>query len=531
MTSPQSRNRSRRATSHIAVRVAHAVLGGLVAVGWLVLPLATVGVGDAATVTRSVRIADEMGATQEAEGAPGQNGTATGDLVLPLVAVGAAAALAAYGYARRKRRARTRTTPGGAPHGTASVHELDVQTRQLLADTDDCVRTSAEELGCVTAQFGDEPVKPYAEALAYAKSELAAAFRLRQRLDGAAPQDGRSMLEEIVLRCTDAGRRLDSEAAGFDLLRALERNAAAPLERAETRFRELATRTPATQTTLGDLHKRYAPSASLPVAGHVEQAKDRLVFATVHLNQARQSLDRGESGKAAAYLRAAEGAVDQAAALVDGVERLAAELASATEQLPAALAGVEGDLAEARGLLATAGAGRLPGRVAHAESLLAHVRRETAAGPYDPLDALRRIAEAGTTLAEAGDRDLPDERVRALLGHFLLPARSAAAVAADFVTTHRAAVGCAARTRQAEAEHLLAAPSPGLSEVQRADDLIRQARELAERDVRAYGNPSGGDEGVGVGGAVLGGILLGHGDGPASFGGPRTRARRATPAA
>ncbi|WP_369248961.1 hypothetical protein [Streptomyces sp. R41] len=529
MTSPQSRNRSRRATSHIAVRVAHVVLGGLLAVGWLVLPLA--GAGDAVTAARSVRVADSAGAAHEAEGAPSQDGTATGDLVLPLVAVGAAVVLAAYGYARRKRRSRTRTTPGGGTrHAVPSVRELDRQTRQLLVDTDDCVRTSAEELGCATAQFGDEPVKSYAEALAYAKSELAAAFRLRQRLDEAAPEDGRGMLEEIVLRCTEAGRRLDSEAAGFDLLRALERNAATPLEMAETRFRELAARTPATEATLGDLHKRYAPSASLPVAGHVEQAKDRLVFATVHLNQARQSLDRGDGGKAAAYLRTAEGAVDQAAALVDGVERLAAELASAAERLPAALAGVEGDLAEAHRLLATAGVGRLPGRVAHAESLLADVRRETAAGAYDPLDALRRVAEAGTTLAEAGDVGLSDERVRALLGHFLLPARSAVEGAADLVTTHRAAVGCEARTRQAEAERLLAVPSPGLYEVQRADGLTRQARELAERDVRAYGNPAGGDEGVGVGGAVLGGILLGHGGGPASFGGPRTRARRATPA-
>ncbi|MFF4351698.1 hypothetical protein [Streptomyces sp. NPDC001530] len=529
MTSPQSRNRSRRATSHIAVRVAHVVLGGLLAVGWLVLPLARAGTGDAVTVARGVQVADEVGA-RTAEGDPDQDETtATGDLVLPLVAVGAAAVLAAYGYARRKRRARTRTTPGGgAPHVAPPVLELDQRTRQLLIDTDDCVRTSVEELGCATAQFGSEPVKPYAEALSYAKSELAAAFRLRQRLDEAAPEDGRSMLEEIVLRCTEAGRRLDSEAAGFDLLRALERSTTAALEHAETRFRELAARTPAAQTTLGDLHQRYAPSASLPVAGHVEQAKDRLVFATVHLNQARQSLDRGDGGKAAAYLRAAEGAVDQAATFVAGVERLAGELAAAAEQLPGALAAVETDLAGAQALLATAGVGTLPGRVAHAESLLADVRRESAAGAYDPLDALRRIAEAGAALAEARDGDLPEERARALLDQFVLPVRSAVSAAGDFVTTHRAAVGCGARTRLAEAERHLAGRSPALADVRRADVLARQARELAERDVRAYGSPSAGREGAGVGGAVLGGILLGGGGGPGSFGGPRTRARRAT---
>ncbi|WP_406332650.1 hypothetical protein [Streptomyces sp. NBC_00203] len=529
MTSPQTRNRSRRATSHIAVRVAHAVLGGLVAVGWLVLPLAKAGSGGPATLARNVRVTEEAGA-QEAAGGPGQDGTATGDLVLPLVAVGAAAALAAYGYGRRKRRARTRTTPGGSFRHAAPipVHELDGNARKLLVATDDCVRTSAEELGCATAQFGDEAVKPYAQALAYARSELAEAFRLRQRLDDAPPADSRGMLEEIVLRCTEAGRRLDSEAAGFDQLRALERNAATALEYAETRFRELAARTPATETTLGDLHKRYTPSASLPVMGHAEQAKDRLVFATIHLNQARQSLDRGDVGKATAYLRAAEGAVDQAGVLVNGVDRLAGELASAAGQLPAALTGVEAGLAEARRRLVTVGVGALPGHVAHAEALLADVRRLTAAGPYDPLDVLRLVAEAGTVLASTSAGAPSSEGAGGLLDHALLPARGAVAVAGGFITTHRGAVGCEARTRLAEAERHVAL-APLLLEVQRADVLARQARELAERDVRAFGNPYGGYEGAGVGGAVLGGILLGAGGGPASFGGPRTRPRRATP--
>ncbi|MGP4087604.1 hypothetical protein ACTWQJ_24060, partial [Streptomyces sp. KR55] len=54
---------------------------------------------------------------------------------------------------------------------------------------------------------------------------------------------------------------------------------------------------------------------------------------------------------------------------------------------------------------------------------------------------------------------------------------------------------------------------------------------LAEQDVRAHGTPYAGADAhaIGVGGAILGGILLGgdpEGGPPASFGGPRTRARR-----
>ncbi|MFD9462860.1 hypothetical protein [Streptomyces sp. NPDC060027] len=613
MTSSLSRSRSRRAPSHIAVRVAHAVLGGLVAVGWLVLPLAWAGADDAATVARSADVtapdvaAPDNAATDDAatDDAATDDGTTTGDLVPPLVAVGAAGALAAYAYTRRRRRAMTRTTPGGDDPGLIPLHELDRQARKLLVDIDDCVRTGAEELRLAAARSAADAVEPYAYALTYAEAELAAAFRLRQHFDesGEGEGDGRGALEEIVARCRDAGRRLDAAAPGFDQLRALERNAAAALESAGTRFRELAARTPAAEVTLADLHERYAPAASLPVAGDVEQAKDRLAFTTLHLNQARQYADRGDSAKAAAHLRAAEGAVEQATALVNGVHRLAAELASAATALPVALAAVEAVLDTARGRPPTGGtgdtdghrpdadrfpdpavpdagpdsgadthtdtdtdtdtgagtgtgteagagthagarsgshegaadpvgaaagsrsgpdSGELVGRFGRTEALLSGARHAMAAGPYDPLDVLRRVVEAGAALPEGGGGDVPGGRA-----HALLPARCALAGAADFIGTHRGAVGGEARTRLAEAERLLGPGATALSGVWRADELAREARRLAERDVRAYGNPAGGRGGAGAGGAVLGGILLGDGEGPVSYGGPHTRGRRA----
>ncbi|MGW3666609.1 hypothetical protein [Streptomyces sp. NPDC005141] len=530
--------------------------------------------------------------TAPAVAAP-DDGTTTGDLVPPLVAVGAAGALAAYAYTRRKRRATTRTTPGGDNHGLVPPHELDRQARKLLVDIDDCVRTSAEELRLAAARSAAAAVEPYAEALTYAEAELATAFRLRQHLDEADVGEGgsRGALEEIVARCQDAGRRLDAAAPGFDQLRALERNAAAALESAGTRFRELAARTPAAEATLADLHERYAPAASLPVAGDVEQAKDRLVFTTLHLNQARQYADRGDGARAAAHLRAAEGVVEQAGVLVNGADRLAGELASAVAKLPMAVAAVQAVLDTAHGLPPTgragsadrhrpdadrlparsvpdggpdsgadaaseaapdsgagaasgagagsregaaagagsaagsrpgAGSGDLVGRFGHTEVLLAGVRHAMAAGPYDPLDVLRRVVDAGAALAGEGGGDVPDGRA-----HALLPARGALAGAADFIGTHRGAVGSEARTRLAEAERLLGREASALSEVRRADEFAQEARRLAERDVRAYGNPAGGRGGAGAGGAVLGGILLGDGEGPVSYGGPHTRGRRA----
>jgi hypothetical protein len=177
--------------------------------------------------------------------------------------------------------------------------------------------------------------------------------------------------------------------------------------------------------------------------------------------------------------------------------------------------------------------GELRARIRHADTVLASVREElTARQPYDPLGVLRRIVRAGSPLA-AG-------RTGVLAAAALLTARSATTAADDFVATHRGAVGGTARTRLAEAERLLAAGDP--ADRPRADTLAREARELAEQDVRVRGNLYPGTGHLsGDAGAFLGGILLADVTSgapyeapdiapPASFGGPATRDRR-SPAA
>ncbi|MFF2007908.1 TPM domain-containing protein [Streptomyces sp. NPDC058195] len=510
----------------------------------------------------------------------GSGGTNTADLVLPVVVVGGAAAAAGYAYTRRRRRGATRTTPAAKGWGPAAgtgappvpLPELDARAKEALVETDDAVRTSEEELGFATAQFGEEAAAPFTAAVDFAKGELTIAFRVRQRLDDAFPEDDadrRRMLDEILARCAEASARLDAVSGDFDRLRALEREAPQALTAAETAFRTLAGRVSASETTLIAMRERYAPSASASAAEDLEQARDRLLFATSNLNRARQSVDAADRSAAAVYIRAAEGAVDQAATLVDAVDRRARELAEAADRLPGALAETETDLADAGGLLEGTGAGvptaDLRGRIARARSVLDAVREELAAGPYDPIDALRRVEEADTALdaalAGAREREEGDRRALALLDGATLTARSSIAAASDLITTSRGAVGSQARTRLAEAQRRLARsqelagtggdPQGALAEAQQADALAGQARRLAEHDVRSYGGPGGAGglpsggvpSGGGVGGAVLGGIILGGllgggggrggygggyggGGGPGSFGGGGTRGRR-----
>ncbi|MDW8809057.1 hypothetical protein P1P68_30735 [Streptomyces scabiei] len=551
---------------------------------------------------------DERPVSQD-DAAPVDEGTSGTDLILPVAAAGAAVAVAAYSLVRRRRRARAGTTPAGVFEPPAdALPDLHHRALRLVVETDDSVRTSAEELRFAAARpgraaaepssdgpgdqgtdapaspaeeseprphpeagppqqpdeeqrpatdpepsdaepaaaspkpsdaepaaagpeasdaepaaaaphphgpaadgspqprseprivldpamaFAETPagrdaVQPFVEALADARRELLGACRAGLRLEeerGALPPDEeRALVEEILTRCTTAQRRLDTATPAFDQLRALEWDITPALECAEARFRELAARTAAAATTLTELREAYVPAASLPVTGHVEQAKDRLVFATTELNRARQAAYPGDLRIAAVHLRAAEGAIDQADLFVTGVERLAAELAHAA---------------------VTAAQGARSG------------------GPYDdPFDVLRGQ------------------------GHWFLPAHSAVAAAADFITTHRAAVGAPARIRLSEAERQLTGVAPkdpagpeeaddDAEDARRAHALAQEARRLAEQDVRAYGNPYGGAGGDGLAGALLGGIVLGEPSdesgrtepkGPACYGGTATRARRA----
>ncbi|MFF5445211.1 TPM domain-containing protein [Streptomyces sp. NPDC012888] len=485
--------------------------------------------------------------------AAGGGGSGAGDYVLPVVAVGAAGALGVYAYSRsRRRRGRPDAAAGppagwgGRSAGQLPLPELDARAKELLVETDDAVRTSTEELGFASAQFGDEAAKPFEAAVAHARDELTHAFRLRQQLDDAYPEDDatrRRMLDEIVARCSEANRRLDAESADFDRLRALERTVPQALETVEAHFRALTGRAATAAATLTALRRRYADSAAAPVASNAGQAEDRLLFASASLDGAREAVAASDNARAAVHVRAAEGAVDQAATLVDAVERRAQELAEAAGRLDLALTETETDLADARGLVDGTSAGistaDLQGRIGRAEAVLSAVRAEREGGRYDPIDALRRVEEADAALdgalAGARARETSNQRARALLDQALLGARSSIGAAADYVTTSRGAVGSEARTRLAEAQRHLARsselagadPASALAEAQRADALAREAQRLAEQDVRAFENPYAGRRGGsgGMGGAVLGGIILGEilrgagGSGSGGFGG------------
>ncbi|MDH6607565.1 hypothetical protein M2164_003200 [Streptomyces sp. SAI-208] len=460
MTPSLIRGRPRRSRSHLSVRVAHALLGMVIAVVWLVLPWMTIN--DDAPVAGA-----RAGAA-----APAEDESSGTDLVLPVAALVVVVVLAAWGSVRRMRRTRGRTTPAAAgtthvgvypsPAATPPLADLDDRSRAALVDADNRLRALREELAFAEALSGPEAVAPLAGAAEAAEAELAAACAIRRRYDEGVPE-GAAALAGVVGRCEEAERRVTGAAESLRAVRGLEHDPAAALACAETRFRELTARTAEVGT---------AP-ADDSVTGYVELAKDSLVAATVHLNQTHLATASERPDQAAGRLRAAETAIARADVLVTAVTRLRAARTEAARLIPPALTGAEAELAPSRD--GTTYEGETYARLLHADAVLAAVRRETTSGqPYDPLGVLRRIVHATAPLAAGRSGVLP---VAALL-----VARESLAAADDYVTVHREAVGAAPRVLLSEARLT--------DEPARADVLAREARDLAERDVRLRGHPA-----------------------------------------
>ncbi|MEU4208744.1 TPM domain-containing protein [Streptomyces sp. NPDC026206] len=405
---------------------------------------------------------------------PGGDGLVPGKrgVWLPVAGAAALCLTGLYVCSRRTRAARrlrgpardrpalvpTTTRPGLArmAQPLTPLPDLAAEAAVSLVCTDDAVRTSAEELVFATGQLGEAATRPFAEAVDWARGELADAFRLQQRLDDAPYQDEgirRHVLDEICSRCTSANRRLDAESEAFDRLRDLKANGTLILAQAEATARTLTPRVATAEAALAALAPYRADSALAPVAAHPGEARDRLAFADTALAEAHAALTTGDTDHAAVSLRAAEAALSQARILTSAVLR------------------------HAHGLTMTE-----PART----------------GP---------AARAGRTV---------------------LGARGEVAAARDYITTHRGAIGCRARTRLSEAERRLslATDASAVEEAVRATELAREARELAEDDVIAYAAPTAPHPTRILGGALLGGIIL-AGLLPATFGGGGTRGRLA----
>lgn len=456
---------------------------------------------------------------------PGGGGWLTWVLVAIAVVVGIVLLMV---FLRRRRSGGALPQGPGAPP-EVSIEDLEKRAASLLVETDDALKTSAQELGFAKAQFGDAATVEFETALATAKQNLDEAFRLRQQLDDATPdseQDTRAWNERIIALCETSNALLDEKAAAFDELRKLEQNAPEALARVQAERAKAAASLDQATARLQALGSSYAPEALATIADNPEQARQRLAFADEQLAAAQTAIGAGDGGEAAVGIRAAEEAVGQAALLQEAVDKLGNDLAQAERSASALFTELQSDIAAASAL--PDADGRIAAVIAATRQQLDTARGQLTGAAKRPLAALQALEAANTqidALVEGvRDAQAQAQRARQMLGQVMTQAQAQVSAAEDYITARRGAVGAEARTRLAEAGASLARahalqgsdPQQAMQQAQRADQLAGLAIQLAQNDVGAFGGGMGGMFGGGqqgggnngMLGAVLGGIVL-----------------------
>lgn len=479
----------------------------------------------------------------------------------------------------RRRRRPTSAGPAGPAVEQVPLDQLEKQAASALVETDDAIKTSAQELQFAEAQFGEEATVEFEQALAQARANLDEAFTLKQQLDDETPdseQDARAWNSRIIALCEQANTLLDEKAEAFDELRRLEQNAPEALAKVRAEIDRAEASLDGASANLQTLRSSYAPEALATVADNPEQARQRLAFAGEQVTAAQTDLDAGDRGEAAVGIRAAEEAVSQAVLLEEAIGKLASDLAAGEQSAAALIAELEQDLATARGLPDPDG--RAAAAIAATSQQIEAARANLAGSAKRPLVTLQALEAANQQIDALvqgiRDAETQTQRARQMVGQLIMQAQAQVSTAEDYITARRGAVGAQARTRLAEAGAALVRaqqlqnsdPQQAMQHAQRADQLAGQAIQLAQGDVGSFsgggmfgGGPQGGGGGDGgMLGAVLGGILInsmmggggrssgglggglgggiggilggggGRGGGirPGSFGGGGTRARR-----
>jgi len=420
--------------------------------------------------------------------------------------------------------------------------ELAREANARLISTDERIRDAVQEIGFVEAQYGPSEVAPLQAAVAAARDELRTAFTIRQKLDDSVPEDPptrEAMLREIVDRTTRAEAALDEQTERIRALRDLERDAPQTLAALPEQIATQEARISEGEAAL-EAFARYAPSSWQPVAGNVVEARKGLAGARAAVAQGNEALARGNTAEAAVATRTALEGVTGAAALFDGVDRLAEAIRTAEARIPLELGEAEKDLADARAAAAEPAADpQVAARLAAAERAIEAAKRGAAAARPDPVAALSQATDAHRLADEAllavREEAAARERLVAAVDSSIRTATLAVDRASDYIASRRRGVGRAARTRLAEAERHLADattlqgtdPKLSLQAAGNAERLANEAYRLAGDDFSDWdqGGPGWGQRrggGSDVAGAVLGGIIggiLSGGTGGGGWGG------------
>lgn len=390
------------------------------------------------------------------------------------------------------------------------------------------MRTSEQELRFAQAQFGLESTGRFREVLEQARQTLQEAFTLQRQAenDGVSAAEQRALLIRVLGLCERGEDLLEEQAEAFAQLRRLEQNVPEVLSELHQRAGEIEARIPAARAALTTLEVTYPPATLATIAQAPDQAEQLIEAARTSVAEGRARVEADDRGNAVAFARTAEGALGQAADLLNSVGSAGADLESANEDLAEAIASISADVADAD-RLAPNDSAVVPLRARATEAIQV---AEAARSGGDPIAALRQIASAEAALDAAleGHRNSAEviQRVQTSLRRQIAAASEKLRSADIYIESNRGAIGAQPRALVAEAERLLdearaladSDPKQALGLATRALELADRANEQALAAVTTWRRDySSGDHnpwgqhgrsgGIDAGSLILGGIL------------------------
>ncbi len=422
------------------------------------------------------------------------------------------------------------------------LEALDELSKQIVVDVDNAVRTSSNELELATEEFGAARTEPFVKAVENAKAALAQAFTVRQTLDDAVPEtplQRRELLTKVVTSAAAADRELQTQQHAFGEMRNLLISAPERLGSMIQQMVALTARIEPARQTLDGLHKQFTEAALSSVAGNVEEARHRLAFAEENITKGRGLISAPATDQTALFdtVRAAEGALQQSATLLDGIDSAATDINRAISGLPAAIDDIQQGIDSAATLLQQSDTPQADLLGSARDVAVEAVEDARSNGASDPLGSFTRLTKADADL----DRVLENvaqlrgesQKQALVLDQALFAAQSRVKAVSEFIDTRRGSIGPEARTRLSEATRQLQAAeakktsnrAEAIAHANGAAALAAQSQRLANDDVRRtqasyapqYSRQS--DMGSVIGGIILGNVLRGGMGGMGGWGG------------
>lgn len=314
----------------------------------------------------------------------------------------AALALIVFGVTRLVLHLRRRAA------AAAELRTLEGQKKRaarLLVLADEAVRTSEQELGFVTAEFGEETTAEFTTVLKECRTRLDEGFQLLQKLEDSTedtPAETRAWTDEIIRMCAQTDRDLDGRKQQLASLRALAEGSAATLTRLRTARAEATGIQQDAAERLAVLTAAFPPAALVGVAGNPAEIGRRLAATDAQLAALEKAVQAHKPSAISQAVHEIERLLAEAGELRDAVKAQADALAAGTAA-PGQTDADPLELAKAAVRAAEASVQARPGEVnALALTRLNLAKRQLAAATAsgDAQEAARLAATASSVAAQ-----------------------------------------------------------------------------------------------------------------------------------